>query len=119
MGGPVCHIEIDPATAAGASEYNGKMYSFCFAWMLALLISQFAVPAALAAVETIGSWAPGFTLETAVEHDVHHHQHVGTHADLIWRHLHLYEASNACRKDPRPRGQQSAITFTNNNAKPS
>ena len=52
-----------------------------FALMLVMLISQFAVPTALAAGEPTGSCAPGFTLETAMEHDMHHHQHVGTHAD--------------------------------------
>lgn len=26
---PVCHMDIDPATAAGTSEYKGQMYYFC------------------------------------------------------------------------------------------
>ena len=26
---PVCGMEIDPATAAGSSEYNGQTYYFC------------------------------------------------------------------------------------------
>ena len=26
---PVCHMDIDPATAAGTSEYQGKTYHFC------------------------------------------------------------------------------------------
>jgi Cu+-exporting ATPase len=26
---PVCGMEIDPATAAGTSEYNGQTYYFC------------------------------------------------------------------------------------------
>ena len=26
---PVCHMDIDPATAAGTSEYGGKTYYFC------------------------------------------------------------------------------------------
>lgn len=26
---PVCHMDIDPATAAGMSEYKGKTYYFC------------------------------------------------------------------------------------------
>ena len=26
---PVCHMDIDPATAAGTSEYNGQTYYFC------------------------------------------------------------------------------------------
>ena len=26
---PVCSMQVDPATAAGSSEYNGKTYYFC------------------------------------------------------------------------------------------
>ncbi|GAB4456627.1 MAG: hypothetical protein Kow0070_07060 [Anaerolineales bacterium] len=26
---PVCHMDIDPATAAGKSEYKGQTYYFC------------------------------------------------------------------------------------------
>ena len=26
---PVCHMDIDPTTAAGTSEYNGQTYYFC------------------------------------------------------------------------------------------
>ena len=26
---PVCAMDIDPATAAGTSEYNGQTYYFC------------------------------------------------------------------------------------------
>ena len=26
---PVCHMDIDPATAAGTSEYNDQTYYFC------------------------------------------------------------------------------------------
>jgi len=26
---PVCGMEIDPATAAGSEEYEGKTYPFC------------------------------------------------------------------------------------------
>ena len=26
---PVCGMKVDPATAAGASEYQGKRYFFC------------------------------------------------------------------------------------------
>jgi len=55
---------------------------FIFALILVMLISQFAVPTVLAAGETGGSCAPGYTLEMAMEHDNHHHQHVGTDADL-------------------------------------
>lgn len=53
-----------------------------FALMLVMLISQFAVPVVLAAGEPTGSCAPGFTVELAMEHDMHHHQHVGTDTDL-------------------------------------
>lgn len=48
---------------------------------LVLLLSQFAVSAALAA-EPVGNCAPGFTLMMAMDHDgEHHHQHVGTDTD--------------------------------------
>ena len=53
-----------------------------FALMLVVFMAQFAVPAVLAAGEPLGSCAPVFTLEKAMEHDNHHHQHVGTDADL-------------------------------------
>lgn len=52
-----------------------------FALMLVVLISPITVPAVFAADEPVGSCAPGFTLEMAMEHDEHHHQHVGTSAD--------------------------------------
>ena len=26
---PVCHMDIDPSSAAGTSEYEGKTYYFC------------------------------------------------------------------------------------------
>jgi Cu+-exporting ATPase len=26
---PVCGMQVDPAKAAGSSEYNGKTYYFC------------------------------------------------------------------------------------------
>ncbi|HWO72106.1 MAG TPA: YHS domain-containing protein [Dehalococcoidia bacterium] len=26
---PVCHMDIDPTTAAGTSEYKGQTYYFC------------------------------------------------------------------------------------------
>ena len=26
---PVCHMDIDPTTAAGTSEHNGQTYYFC------------------------------------------------------------------------------------------
>lgn len=53
-----------------------------FALILVTLLSQFAVSAAFAAAEPAGSCAPGFTLMMAIEHDGHHHQHVGTDTDL-------------------------------------
>ena len=53
-----------------------------FALILVMLISQFVVPTVLAAGEPTGSCAPRFTLGMALEHDTHHHQHVGTDADL-------------------------------------
>ena len=53
-----------------------------FTLMLVLLLLQFAVPVAFAAGEPAGSCAPGFTLMMAMEHDEHHHQHVGTDTDL-------------------------------------
>jgi hypothetical protein len=53
-----------------------------FALMLVVLFSQFAVSTVFAAGEPAGSCASGFTLMTAMEHDEHHHQHVGTDTDL-------------------------------------
>lgn len=52
-----------------------------FALMLVTLLLQFAVPVAFAADASAGNCAPGFTLEMAMDHDVHHHQHVGTDTD--------------------------------------
>ena len=52
-----------------------------FALLLVVLLSQFAVQSVFAAVEPSGRCAPGFTLEKAMEHDNHHHRHVGTDAD--------------------------------------
>ncbi len=52
-----------------------------FAFLLVMLLSQFAVSTVFAAGEPTGSCAPGFTLEMAMEHDNHHHRHVGTDAD--------------------------------------
>lgn len=26
---PICHMDIDPATAAGTSKYKGQTYYFC------------------------------------------------------------------------------------------
>ena len=53
-----------------------------FALLLVMLISQFAVPVALAADEPAGNCPSGFELTMAMDHDDHHHQHVGTDADL-------------------------------------
>jgi len=52
-----------------------------FVLLLVVLLSQFAVPTVFAANEPAGVCAPGFTLEMAMEHDNHHHRHVGTSAD--------------------------------------
>jgi len=53
-----------------------------FALLLVVLLSQFAVSTVFAAGEPLGSCAPGFTRMTAMEHDEHHHQHVGTDTDF-------------------------------------
>jgi len=53
-----------------------------FALILVLFLSQFAVTVAFAEGEPAGSCAPGFTLMMAMEHDEHHHQHVGADTDL-------------------------------------
>lgn len=53
-----------------------------FAFLLVVLLSQFAVSTVFAAGEPAGSCASGFTLMVAMEHDEHEHQHVGTDADL-------------------------------------
>ena len=53
-----------------------------FALLLVILLAQFSAVAVFAAGEPIGSCAPGFTLMMAMDHDVHHHQHVGTDTDL-------------------------------------
>ena len=52
-----------------------------FALLLVILLSQFAVVNVYAAGEPTGSCAPGFTSMMAMDHDVHHHQHVGTDTD--------------------------------------
>ena len=53
-----------------------------FTLLLVMFLSQFAVSTVFAAGEPAGGCAPGFTLMKAMEHDEHHHQHVGTDADL-------------------------------------
>ena len=52
-----------------------------FALLMVVLLSQIAVPTVFAADDPSGSCAPGFTLEMAMEHDMHHHRHAGTDAD--------------------------------------
>lgn len=52
-----------------------------FTFLLVAVLSQFAVSTGYAMGEPNGDCAPGFTLEMAMEHDDHHHQHVGTDAD--------------------------------------
>jgi uncharacterized protein YcsI (UPF0317 family) len=52
-----------------------------FAFLLVVLLSQFAVPTVFAASEPQGSCPPVFTLEMAMVHDNHHHRHVGTDTD--------------------------------------
>ena len=61
---------------------NPMYKKLLFALILVMLLSQFAVPTVFAGDEPTGGCAPGFTLEMAMDHDVHHHQHVGTDADL-------------------------------------
>jgi hypothetical protein len=52
-----------------------------FTIVLVVVLSQFAAFTAYAMGEPAGSCAPGFTLEMAMDHDNHHHKHVGTDAD--------------------------------------
>ena len=52
-----------------------------FALLLALFLSQFAVPTVYAVGEPSSNCAPGFTLEMAMAHDDYHHLHAGTDAD--------------------------------------
>ena len=52
------------------------------ALLLVMLVSQFAVPVALAADEPSGSCPSGFEPMMAMDHDEHEHQHVGTDTDL-------------------------------------
>jgi len=54
---------------------------FVITLFLVVLLAQFAVSNADAMGESAGGCAPGFTLEMAMEHDNHHHKHVGTDAD--------------------------------------
>jgi len=52
-----------------------------FALLQVILLSQFAVPTVFAAGSPAGGCPPDFKLEMAMEHDNHHHRHVGTSAD--------------------------------------
>jgi len=52
-----------------------------FALLLVILLSQFAVPTVFAAGDPAGDCPPPFKLEMAMQHDDHHHRHVGTSAD--------------------------------------
>lgn len=54
---------------------------FVFAFLLVILLSQFAVSSVFAMGEPTGSCASGFTLEMAMDQDSHDHHHVGTSAD--------------------------------------
>jgi hypothetical protein len=53
-----------------------------FALFLAALLSQLALPSALALDEPTGSCPSGFSPVPAMDHDDHGHLHVGTDADL-------------------------------------
>jgi hypothetical protein len=55
---------------------------FLFAFTLVMLLALFVVPAALAEDEPAGSCPTGFHLEMAMDHDEHHHQHVGSDTDV-------------------------------------
>ena len=57
---------------------------FVFALILVMLLFQFAVSTVWAADEPAGGCPPTFELHMAMEHGdhQHHHQHVGTDADL-------------------------------------
>jgi hypothetical protein len=49
--------------------------------ILIALLSQFTTSISFTAHESGSNCPPGFTLEPAMHHDDHHHQHVGTSAD--------------------------------------
>ena len=53
-----------------------------FALLLVVLLSQLTIPVAFAASEPVGSCPAGFMLELAMDHDAHHHSHVGADTDL-------------------------------------
>jgi hypothetical protein len=78
------NISTRPTSISTIIRMNGDamMKKFMFALFLVTLLSQFAVSAAFAAEEPAGSCPTGFHLEMSMDHDQHHHQHVGTDADL-------------------------------------
>jgi len=53
-----------------------------FALTLVLLLAAVVVPAALAEEEPAGSCPTGFHLDMVMDHDEHHHQHVGSDTDM-------------------------------------
>lgn len=55
---------------------------FIFAFTLVMLLALFVVPLALAEGEPAGSCPTGFHLEMVMDHDEHHHQHVGSDTDV-------------------------------------
>jgi len=71
---------------------------FVFTLLLVILLSQFAVFTVYAVDEPTGSCAPGFVLEMAMDHDQHHHKHVGTSADMNGD-------GNICMKSVTPSGK--------------
>jgi hypothetical protein len=52
-----------------------------FTLLLVVVLSQFAISTAYAMGGPAGGCAPSFTLHMAMDHDNHHHEHVGTDAD--------------------------------------
>ena len=52
-----------------------------FALLLVVLLSQFSVPTVFAAAVPQGSCPPVFELVKAMDHDNHHHRHVGIDTD--------------------------------------
>jgi len=52
-----------------------------FAFLLVVLLSQFAVSSVFAADEPVGSCPRFFEIEKVMVHDGHHHRHVGTDTD--------------------------------------
>jgi hypothetical protein len=61
---------------------NSMIKKFVFALLLVMFLFQLAVPVAFAADQPVGSCPTGFHLDRVMDHDEHHHQHVGTDTDL-------------------------------------